>query len=324
MPSLEMFQSNVLSPMVLAFALGVVANLLRSDLKFPDALYSSLTIYLLFAIGLKGGAALSQSTPADLWAPALSTIALGALIPAWCYPVLRKLGRFSRPDAAAIAIHYGSVSAVTFIACTSYLDGMGVSYEGFAPALLAIMEAPAIIVGLAIAATRQGAVESRGEVMREVVTGKSIVLLIGGLLIGLAVGAEGFEESKAFFVTPFKGVLALFMLEMGLVAGRRLADLKKAGAFLLLFGVLMPLFNGFVGAFAGVLSGLSVGGATLLGTLAASASYIAAPAAVRMAIPQANPSLYLTSSLAITFPFNLTVGIVVYFAYAEWLTGVLG
>lgn len=319
-----MFQSNVLSPMVLAFALGVVANLLRSDLKFPDALYSSLTIYLLFAIGLKGGAALSQSTPADLWAPALSTIALGALIPAWCYPVLRKLGRFSRPDASAIAIHYGSVSAVTFIACTSYLDGMGVSYEGFAPALLAIMEAPAIIVGLAIAATRQGAVESRGEVMREVVTGKSIVLLIGGLLIGLAVGAEGFEESKAFFVTPFKGVLALFMLEMGLVAGRRLADLKKAGAFLLLFGVLMPLFNGFVGAFAGVLSGLSVGGATLLGTLAASASYIAAPAAVRMAIPQANPSLYLTSSLAITFPFNLTVGIVVYFAYAEWLTGVLG
>lgn len=324
MPSLEMFQSNVLSPMVLAFALGVVANLLRSDLKFPDALYSSLTIYLLFAIGLKGGAALSQSTPADLWAPALSTIALGALIPAWCYPVLRKLGRFSRPDASAIAIHYGSVSAVTFIACTSYLDGMGVSYEGFAPALLAIMEAPAIIVGLAIAATRQGAVESRGEVMREVVTGKSIVLLIGGLLIGLAVGAEGFEESKAFFVTPFKGVLALFMLEMGLVAGRRLADLKKAGVFLLLFGVLMPLFNGFVGAFAGVLSGLSVGGATLLGTLAASASYIAAPAAVRMAIPQANPSLYLTSSLAITFPFNLTVGIVVYFAYAEWLTGVLG
>lgn len=319
-----MFQSNVLSPMVLAFALGVVANLLRSDLKFPDALYSSLTIYLLFAIGLKGGAALSESTPADLWAPALSTIALGALIPAWCYPVLRKLGRFSRPDASAIAIHYGSVSAVTFIACTSYLDGMGVSYEGFAPALLAIMEAPAIIVGLAIAATRQGAVESRGEVMREVVTGKSIVLLIGGLLIGLAVGAEGFEESKAFFVTPFKGVLALFMLEMGLVAGRRLADLKKAGAFLLLFGVLMPLFNGFVGAFAGVLSGLSVGGATLLGTLAASASYIAAPAAVRMAIPQANPSLYLTSSLAITFPFNLTVGIVVYFAYAEWLTGVLG
>lgn len=319
-----MFQSNVLSPMVLAFALGVVANLLRSDLKFPDALYSSLTIYLLFAIGLKGGAALSQSTPADLWAPALSTIALGALIPAWCYPVLRKLGRFSRPDASAIAIHYGSVSAVTFIACTSYLDGMGVSYEGFAPALLAIMEAPAIIVGLAIAATRQGAVESRGEVMREVVTGKSIVLLIGGLLIGLAVGAEGFEESKAFFVTPFKGVLALFMLEMGLVAGRRLADLKKAGVFLLLFGVLMPLFNGFVGAFAGVLSGLSVGGATLLGTLAASASYIAAPAAVRMAIPQANPSLYLTSSLAITFPFNLTVGIVVYFAYAEWLTGVLG
>lgn len=310
--------------MVLAFALGVVANLLRSDLKFPDALYSSLTIYLLFAIGLKGGAALSQSTPADLWAPALSTIALGALIPAWCYPVLRKLGRFSRPDASAIAIHYGSVSAVTFIACTSYLDGMGVSYEGFAPALLAIMEAPAIIVGLAIAATRQGAVESRGEVMREVVTGKSIVLLIGGLLIGLAVGAEGFEESKAFFVTPFKGVLALFMLEMGLVAGRRLADLKKAGVFLLLFGVLMPLFNGFVGAFAGVLSGLSVGGATLLGTLAASASYIAAPAAVRMAIPQANPSLYLTSSLAITFPFNLTVGIVVYFAYAEWLTGVLG
>ena len=323
MPSLELLQANIFTPMVLAFALGVIARVVRSDLKFPDALYTALTIYLLFAIGLKGGVALSESSIADLWKPALATAVLGSMIPVWSYPVLRKLGRLKRPDAAAIAIHYGSVSAVTFIACTAYLDALGKTYEGYAPALLAIMEAPAIIVGLLLAASRGGAAGKKSEVLREVVTGKSIVLLVGGLVVGLLVGVDGFAGAKPFFVTPFQGVLALFMLEMGLVAGRRLGDLKKAGPFLIAFGIVMPLVNGFIGAAAGVAAGLSVGGATLMATLAASASYIAAPAAVRIALPEANPSLYLTSSLAITFPFNITVGIVVYYFYSDWLSGVL-
>lgn len=316
--------ANLLSPAVLFFALGVFAALAKSDLKFPEPLYLGLTIYLLVAIGFKGGVAISSAGLATLWRPGLAALFLGALIPFWTYPVLRWAGRLPAADAAAIAAHYGSVSAVTFIAATNYLLSIGLPFENYSTAFLAIMESPAILIGIVLfkLATRQAgeavlpAVKSAA---REALLGRSVLLLVGSLLIGYVSGPPGMDKVAPFFVTPFQGVLALFLLEMGIVAGRRLGDLRKVGAFLVGFGILVPLLNGAIGVGLGHLTGLSVGGATLLGVLAASASYIAAPAAIRVSIPEANPTLYLTASLAITFPFNLTLGIPYCLAVARWL-----
>ena len=323
MSGLDLVLVNLLSPIVLAFALGIVARLVRSDLHIPDQLYSALSIYLLLAIGLKGGAELSTTSLADFWAPALATLVIGTGIPVWSYAILRGAGRFGVADAAALAAHYGSVSAVTFSASLTFLDGIQVSYEGFMPTLVAFLEVPAIVVALLIARTRKtGDVPgagSWGEVLHELLAGKSILLLVGGLIIGYLSGQGGLEQVAPLFVDPFKGALVLFLLELGMVAAGRLRDLRTAGVFLVAFGVLMPIFNGAVGVGLGTLSGLSLGGSFILGVLAASASYIAAPAAVRIALPQANPGYYLTASLAITFPFNLAVGMPIYYAFARWL-----
>jgi uncharacterized protein len=317
--TLELVRLNLLSPVVLAFALGVLATLVRSDLKFPDELYTALSIYLLLAIGLKGGSALAE-TPIDqfIW-PALATFGLGVGVPLWSYLVLRRLGRFGIADSAAIAAHYGSVSVVTFIASLSFLEAVRVPAEGFMPTLVAVLEVPAIIIALLLARMNLGGRGSWGEVIHEVMAGKSVLLLLGGLAIGYLSGPAGLAKVAPLFVDLFQGVLALFLLEMGMVAARRLRDLAKVGAFLLGFGILMPIVHGAVGVWLGALSGLSLGGSTILGVLSASASYIAAPAAVRIALPEANPSYYLTSSLAITFPFNLTIGIPLYYAIAVWI-----
>lgn len=317
MEILELVRLNLLSPMVLAFVLGVVATLVRSDLKFPDELYVGLSIYLLLAIGLKGGAELSETSLAQFWAPALVTLALGVSIPIVAYIVLRRLGRFEVADAAALAAHYGSVSAVTFAAVQTFLEAVEMPYEGFMPTLVAILEVPAIIVALLIARVALGQAGHWGEVMRELLAGKSILLLLGGLLIGFLAGKPGLAQVAPLFVDPFKGVLTLFLLEMGMVAARRFRDLRRVGVFLIAFGILMPIINGTIGIWLGSLAGLSQGGAVVLGTLAASASYIAAPAAVRIALPQANPSYYLTAALAITFPFNLSIGIPLYYGLAN-------
>lgn len=313
MEIVELVRLNLFSPMVLAFVLGVVATLVRSDLKFPEELYTGLSIYLLLSIGLKGGAELSETALGDFWAPALVTLGLGLTIPVVAYLVLRRLGRLEIADAAAIAAHYGSVSAVTFAAVQTFLETLRVPYEGFMPTLVALLEVPAIIVALLIARVALGQGGAWGEVMRELLSGKSILLLLGGLAIGLLSGKSGLEQVAPLFVDPFRGALTLFLLEMGMVAARRLRDLRKVGGFLVAFGVLMPLVNGVVGLWLGSLAGLSSGGAVVLGTLAASASYIAAPAAVRIALPQANPSFYLTAALGITFPFNLAIGIPLYY-----------
>lgn len=319
MAALELVRINLLSPIVLAFALGIVATLVRSDLKFPDELYAGLSIYLLLAIGLKGGTALAQ-TPLELfWLPALATLGLGVGIPLWCYAILRRLGRFEVPDAAALAAHYGSVSVVTFIASLSFLDAIGSPAEGFMPTLVAILEVPAIIVALVIARMSVGGRGSWGAVLHEVVAGRSVLLLLGGLAIGFFSSPAGLAAVSPLFVDLFQGALALFLLEMGMVAARRFRDLSRVGVFLLGFGIVMPLLHGALGVWLGTLSGLSLGGSTVLGVLAASASYIAAPAAVRIALPQANPGFYLTAALAITFPFNLTIGIPVYYAMATWI-----
>ena len=321
---LDAIQANLLSPAVLFFALGLIAALTKSDLKFPEPLYVGLTIYLLVAIGFKGGVAIAEAGIAKVWLPALAAMALGALIPLWTYPLLRFGGKLSAVDAAAIAAHYGSVSAVTFIAATNYLKAINQPFESYATAFLAVMESPAILVGvvLGILATKQAGENSGASIktaMHEALFGRSIFLLVGSLIVGSLCGESGMAKVEAFFVTPFQGVLALFLLEMGLVAGRRLGDLKKVGPFLLGFGIVVPLINGALGVYLGKLTGLELGGATLLGVLSASASYIAAPAAIRMSLPDANPTLYLTSSLAITFPFNITLGIPIYLEIARKL-----
>jgi hypothetical protein len=324
MSILDAIQANLLSPAVLFFALGLIAALTKSDLKFPEPFYVALTIYLLVAIGFKGGVAIAEAGLGKVWLPALAAMTLGTLIPLWTFPLLRFGGKFSAVDAAAIAAHYGSVSAVTFIAATNYLKAVNQPYESYATAFLAVMESPAILVGVVLgklASKKAG--ESSGaslkQAMHEAIFGRSIFLLVGALVVGWLCGKPGMAKVEAFFVTPFQGVLALFLLEMGLVAGRRLGDLRKVGPFLLGFGVVMPLLHGCLGVYLGKLTGLELGGATLLGVLAASASYIAAPAAIRMSLPDANPTFYLTSSLAVTFPFNITLGVPIYFAVARWL-----
>ena len=331
---------SLLSPMVLAFGLGLVATLLHSDLRIPEPLYAALTIYLLFAIGLKGGAKLDGVAPADFVRPLVAALGMCLAIPVWSYGLLRRLGRLDSINAGAIAAHYGSVSVVTFGACLAFLDARGVAHEPFLPALLAVMEVPAILVALylvrrteaardgaprpspaALAITPTAMTGDWTRVVHELFTSKGIVLLLGGMVIGLLSGKPGFEQVAPLFDVPFKGVLTLFLLEMGLVTGRRLGDLRTAGPFLCSFAILLPLGHGLLGVALGHAAGLGVGGATALGTLAASASYIAAPAAVRLALPAANPALYLTSALAVTFPFNVVIGIPTYFAFARWLVG---
>lgn len=319
MEIVELVRLNLLSPMVLAFVLGIVATLARSDLKFPEELYSGLAIYLLLAIGLKGGAELAETALSEFWVPALAALALGCAIPIWCYAILRRLGRLDVANAAALAAHYGSVSAVTFAASLSFVEALKIPYEGFMPTLVALLEVPAIVIALLIARTKMGGGGSMGKTLRELLAGKSILLLIGGLVIGFLGGKAGLAQVAPLFVDLFRGALTLFLLEMGMVAARRFRDLHKVGLFLVGFGILMPILHGTLGIWLGKVSGLSLGGGLVLGVLAASASYIAAPAAVRIALPQANPGYYLTAALGITFPFNLAIGIPLYYAIAQWI-----
>lgn len=321
MDTADLIRQNLLSPIVLAFALGLIATLLKSDLRFPEPIYSALSTYLLLAIGLKGGAALAVTPLSEVGLPALATVALGILTTMLAYWSLRWIGRMDRPNSAAMAAHYGSVSAVTFMAAQAFVKAANVEVEGFLPALVALLEIPAIVVALLMAARGQSG-GSLKDGLHEVLTGKSIVLLTGGLLIGWAAGPNGLDSVKPVFVTAFPGLLLVFLLEMGTIAARRLGDVKKAGPFLVVFAIAMPILNGAIGVAVGTWVGLSLGGATVLGTMAASASYIAAPAAVRLAIPQANPSYYLTAAIAITFPFNITLGLPLYYAMARLMQGV--
>jgi len=312
----SLWLSNLLSPVTLAFLLGLLAVAVRSDLRFPEAATSMLSVYLLLAIGLKGGVALAETSLAVVWVPALVTIALGLVTPLTSYGALRWLGRLSRVDAAAIAAHYGSVSAVTFLAALAYVEALGTPAQGFFPGLVALLEVPAIVLALAIARRGDGRV-SLGRTLAHVLTGKSVLLLLGGMAIGLVCDASSLAKVKPFFVDPFQGVLLLFLLDLGIVAGQHLRHVRTAGWFLAVFAVVAPVAHGALGVGAGLLAGLGPTGATVLGAMTASASYIAAPAAVRMALPEANPGLYLTASLGITFPFNLTFGIPLYADLAQ-------
>ena len=317
----SVLRANLLGPIPLSFALGIVARLIGSEFSLPKDIYAGLSIYLLFALGLHGGIELHHASFSTIAAPAGATLLLGCITPVSTYVVLRRLGRFAVSDAAGIAAHYGSVSAVTFIAATTFVKGQGAEAEGFMPTLLTLLESPGIHIALAIGAIKAG---SKGRpvraVLHEVLTARTMVLLVGGLFVGFLMGDANWKVIEPFFETKsamFRGALCLFMLEMGMLAGARFGDLRKVGPFLLGFGVVMPIVHGALGAWLGTLAGLSVGGATVLAAMAASASYIAAPPAVRVTLPEANPTLYLTSALAITFPFNVLFGIPLYFEIAR-------
>jgi hypothetical protein len=307
-------------PVILFFILGLAAGLIRSDLKIPGVLYESLSIFLLLAIGLKGGVALSKHHAAELLGPITIVIAAATLVPITAFAIARYIGRYDRANAGALAAHYGSVSVVTFAVASSFLMRNAIEAEGYMSVFLVILEIPGLLIGVALA--RLGAAQTRWlPLVHEILTGKSIVLLVGGLIIGYVCGEEGATSITPLFFGLFKGLLAIFLLEMGLVTAGRIADLKRSGIFLVGFGILMPLLGAMIGLLTALTLGLGVGGATLLATLFASASYIAAPAAVRMAVPEANPSLSIGASLGVTFPFNITIGIPLYYAASLWLIG---
>ena len=299
-------------PVVLFFLLGAIAGLMRSDLKIPGSIYEALSIYLLLAIGLKGGVKLAEHPIGEILASSVAIVLAGALIPLFAFPVLRYIGRMSRPNSASIAAHYGSVSVVTFSVAVTFLNQKVESFEGYMIVFLVLLEMPALMIGVILARYGQGEVRW-GKLLHEVFFGKSIYLLIGGLLIGYIAGAEGIKPLDVLFFDLFKGMLAFFLLEMGLVAASRIADLRAYGAFLIGFAIIMPLLAGVLGTFVGWSLGLSVGGTMLLSTLYASASYIAAPAAMRIAVPEASPALSIGASLGVTFPFNIFVGIPIYY-----------
>lgn len=297
---------------ILFFGLGAFAGLVRADLRLPTGLYESLSLYLLLALGLKGGIELARFPLTDVLLQAIPVVALGFLLPLVAYPVLSKLGKLPAADAASIAAHYGSVSVATFAVGIAHLDSLKISYEAYLPVFVVLLEMPAIGIGIWLARRAGVGQSSSGSLAHEVFLNKGILLMGGGLLIGALAGPSGVEPIAPLFIDLFKGALALFLVEMGFIAASRVKELREIGIFLVAFGTLMPLFGAVMGALAGMLAGLSSGGVVIVATLGASASYIAVPAAMRIAIPEARHHISITLALAITFPFNVLVGIPLY------------
>ena len=331
MEILELIQSNLLTPIVLFFIFGVIAARIKSDLKIPDAISEFLPIYLLAAIGLHGGIEMRNTGFETMLVPMLVAIGLSLLFTLNHYQILRRLGKFNIFDSYALASTYGAVGAVTFSVGLSFLKNQGVTSEGYLAAILAVLEPVAFILAIfltnmAVAKQIKAKKESVGElkeseiemglsetktnlkqVLHESITGKAIVILLGSIIIGYMIGEEGFSSISIVFDELFTGAIVIFLIEMGIIAGQRLDDIKKVGVFLIAFSIIMPTFNGIVGVLVATVMGLSLGGSVMFGLLLASASFIAAPAVLRHAIPQAKPSLYITSALGITFPFNIIV-----------------
>ncbi len=318
---------NLLSPIILFFALGFGAALLRSDLSIPEAFAKAMALYLMLAIGFKGGVELNKQ--GLNWTVAvilLAGAALSFIIPMIAYTLLRTFTRLGQADAAAVSAHYGSISVVTFVAGSEFLTLMGIGFEGYMVAVMAIMETPAIVTGIWLARRNlKGTAEARPrrqkglldrDLMREIFLNGSVVILIGSFVIGWITGPKGLDAIAPFVVGPFKGVLCLFLLDMGLVAATRLRGASELTWRLVLFGITMPVVGASLGLTTGWALGLGPGETALLALLCGSASYIAVPASMRLAVPEASPGIYLTLSLAITFPFNLTFGIPLYFSVA--------
>lgn len=321
--------SNLLIPSVLFFCLGLTAQLVRSDLKLPSELTKSITIYLLISIGLHGGRELAHTHFSEALPSIGVAFLLGFSIPLLAYLVIRKVGKVDPFNAVAVATHYGSVSAGTFLTALAFLETHKISFESYPIIMLAIMETPAILVGLLMVfilrfrLTGQQKVDIQNikSIVREAFTNGSILLLLGGMLIGYSGTDKSMLNILPFFDQLFYGVLCIFLLAMGMEAGKKLADFKQAGLFLVGFGIAMPILAGMIGVGLGIgVLHFSAGGAMLVGVLAASASYIAVPPVMRMAVPEANPSIYLTLSLGVTFPFNVVVGIPIYYHFAQALS----
>ena len=305
-----------MDPVLLFFLFGLAAGLLRTELRLPAAVYEFVSMLLLIAIGLKGGVELARQPFWPLVPDVLSVIALGVGMPLVIFPVLHRIGRFERADAASIAAHYGSVSVGTFAVAVAWLATREISHEAHMPLLLVVLEVPAILVGILLARGLRADMPWGG-ILREVFLGKGVVLLLGGLLIGALADPGGMQALEPLFFDLFKGILALFLLEMGLIAAHQVGSLRRYGTFLILFGVITPVLAALLGIGLARLLDLSPGGTLLMAVLAASASYIAVPAAMRISVPQANPTLSLTASLGITFPFNVLVGIPLYWQFTE-------
>ena len=320
--SWDLALSNLVSAGVLAFVFGFIAARVKSDVRVPEQIYQFLSIYLLFGIGLKGGHSLKSVSFDEVFVPAVTTVIAGAFIPVLAFISLRLIQALSVVDRGSIAAHYGSTSLVTFSAALLFLESNSIFVEGFAPALLTLMEIPGLIVGIYLGSRTPGLKVKWSETLREVLLGKTVLLLFGGLFIGAVSSNEGYEKVSPFFIGLLSGFLVLFLLHLGYLAGFNFAEVRKVGKPLIVFGLLFPLIVGVIGVAVGGAIGLSVGGSTILGVLCASASYIAAPAAVGVALPKANATLALMSSIGVTFPFNLIIGIPVYFKVAELLSGI--
>lgn len=319
MTSQSLLMSNLLSVPVLVFTLGVLAALFRSDARLPDPVYQAISIFLLFGIGLKGGHSLKSIAFSDFISPALAVLVVGSLIPAIAFFSLRLVRNLSSADRGAFAAHYGSTSLVTFTAGLLFLENRAISVEPYATALLTLMEIPGIVVGIYLGSRGLKESVKWRETLIETLTGKTIILLVGGLFVGYFTSEIGYAKVTPFFIDLQSGALTLFLLHLGFIAGGQMGQLKTAGVSIAIFSIVFPIVAGALGVMAGTLAGLSVGGAAILGILAASASYIAAPAAVSLGLPTANGSLALFASIGITFPFNLLVGIPLYLEIAEKL-----
>ena len=343
MDILQLIQSNLLTPIVLFFLFGIIAARIKSDLKIPEAISEFLPIYLLAAIGLHGGIEMRKTGFEEMLVPMLVAIGLSLLFTLNHYQILRRLGKFNIFDSYALASTYGAVGAVTFSVGLSFLKNQGVSSEGYLAAILAVLEPVAFILAIFLtnmAVSKQIRTKKQSfaddeeleigmkqsstklsQVLKESITGKAIVILLGSIVIGYIIGKEGFEPISIVFDELFTGAIVIFMIEMGIIAGQRLEDIKKVGIFLTAFSIIIPTFNGIIGVLVSTALGLSLGGAVMFGLLLASASFIAAPAVLRYAIPQANPSLYITSALGITFPYNIIVLLPIMFTISTWVHG---
>ncbi|CAB4689098.1 MAG: sodium-dependent bicarbonate transport family permease [Actinobacteria bacterium] len=318
MNSLDLAIENLTSPPVLAFVLGALAVILRSDLRLPDPIHTWISTYLLLAIGLKGGHSLKGSDISSLTKPALLTIAFGIAIPVVVFFVTTKLLRLRPSDAGSIAAHYGSVSVVTFTAAMIFATEANFITEPFMTSLVAILEIPGIVVALVLASMKSEGVNWRTAV-HEVLTGRSVLLLIGGLVIGAVSSANSFSRVEPFFVGMFSGLLTLFLLDMGATVATRFATSGRPPLRMAIFAIISPIVFGLAGILAAHSIGLSIGGSAVFGIMAASASYIAAPAAVRIALPDADSGLSLGLALGVTFPFNLTIGIPLAFIFSRFI-----
>jgi hypothetical protein len=323
MDSLAIAWSNLTSIPVLIFLLAIVASRISESVRLPDSIYQGIAIFLLLGIGLKGGHAIKVADHSDLIGPAVGALALGIVIPLVAFALLRATRRFNQVDRGSLAAHYGSTSLVTFTAGLVMLESIGMFVEPYVAALLALMEVPGIIVGVYLGTRGTAGVASKRETVKEIFFGKTVFLLIAGLVVGFVAPQASYEKVEPFFVALQPGILALFLLQLGVMVGSRLESLRDGGWWLPVFAVVMPLLGGTLGALTGVALGMSVGGATMLAVLAASASYIAAPAAVSLAMPNANLSISLSASLGMTFPFNLIIGLPLYLALATWFSSVL-